>query len=386
MKIHFVLFLLITGLFGFAQTKNYTITFANADTGSPIEGVTVISKKNKQTFISNSEGVVKISLATPTDLFITHFEHNTINVNSSTFKEAVFTIKLETLNTELSEIILTKEHPQEILKKLIENSSKKINNPAHLKVYSKEFFKLDGNYYFFNDGLLHFQILGNKNNLEIDLLVEQNRSFGVIEPRTPKFLLGYNLNDLVKNYYQFNYLKTLLSSSSKKNYDFVVKSYPANTTCYLIDITPTDLQKRNLETFKIVYDYSKKVIIEASSNLIESSVDQTKLVANKKYPFKSNFRNTYVFNNKEYYLANATEQIGFAISYKNQIKKVEINNQLIVTNFSSKKFPYAKSDIYNDKSLLRKSNLVLTDYWNGENGVLQTDEEKKIIENLLLLK
>lgn len=382
MKINLVIFLLITALFGFAQTKSYTITFVDADFDLPVEGVTIVLKKNKQTFISNNDGVVKISLANSSDLQISHFAYKTINVNSSTFTESVFTIKLETPSTELSEIILTKEHPQEILRKLIENSSKKINIPAHLKVYAKEFFKLDDIYYFFNDGLLNFQIFGNNNDPQIDLLVEQNRSFGVMKPNTPKFLLGYNLNDLIKNYYQFNYLKILLSTTSKNKYDFVVKSFPANPEYYIIEISPTDLKKYNLYTFEIIYDYSKKIIIEVSSKLIDNSIKQSKLIANKKYPFKSNFRNKYVYNNKEYYLANATEEIGFNILYKNQVKRVEINNQLIITKYSSKKFEYAKSDVYNDKSLLRKSDAVLTNYWDGENGILQTAEEKKIIDYL----
>ena len=50
-------------------------------------------------------------------------------------------IYLETNVRQLEEIILTKEHPQEILQRLVDNSLQKITIPINLKVYLREFYK-----------------------------------------------------------------------------------------------------------------------------------------------------------------------------------------------------------------------------------------------------
>ena len=52
--------------------------------------------------------------------------------------------------------------------------------------------------------------------------------------------LGYNLNDIVKNYYEFNYLKKVLESKAKKN--LIMKSKRINKiligTSWLFDQKP----------------------------------------------------------------------------------------------------------------------------------------------------
>lgn len=110
---------------------------------------------------------------------------------------------------------MSKESPEKILQKLVNNSIKKISTSHRQKVYVREFFMLDNQYTYYNDGLVNFQF--DKNNNATTLLVEQNRSYGLLEADISSDLKGYNLNNIMENYLNFKYLDPLLDSKSKKH-------------------------------------------------------------------------------------------------------------------------------------------------------------------------
>ena len=111
---------------------------------------------------------------------------------------------------------------------MVENSKSKITIPISLKVYLHEFYKRDNKVVFFNDGLINFQILGNEKNIKTDILVEQNRAIGILDAEVDTNILGYDLNNIIENYYQFKYLDEILDSRAKKTYDFSIRTYPPN--------------------------------------------------------------------------------------------------------------------------------------------------------------
>jgi hypothetical protein len=125
----------------------------------------------------------------------------------------------------------------------VANSIKKFNVPARLKVYCREFFKLNGVYSYYTDGLLNFQIVGGQKKLNSTILVEQNRSFGLVEEEVSADLLGYNLNNIMENYYTFKYLAPILDPKAKDKYYFLVRSYSENDAYYVLTATPLDNSK-----------------------------------------------------------------------------------------------------------------------------------------------
>jgi hypothetical protein len=283
----------------------------------------------------------------------------------------------------LEEVIITKEDPQNILKAIIEKSRSKITVPANLKVYSREFFKKNDVYTFYNDGLLNFQILEDNDKIKTDILIEQNRSVGLLN-EFDKSILGYNLNDLMENYYAFNYIQHLTESRAKKLYSFQIKSYSQNDDYNYLVVKPLTSVKGEFSQYAILYDYKSKLIMEISSYLPSDRVttDRSFFDFQKKNIYKSEFKTTYRYENHKYYLANSVEEIGFYVYSNKKEIKMDVKNYFVVTEFRSKVFKYKPEEIFKEKSLINKKNSILTDFWNVDSGLVLTKPEIDIINSL----
>jgi len=268
-------FLIISSLVS-SQNVEKTITVIDAETNLPIEDVTIFILKTKQSLISNVVGKVNFKLAGSSNIQVTHSAYVTVTVRSSALLKTDNIIYLKSNVTNLDEIIITKQHPQKILKALVENSIKKLTVPARLKVYTREFFKLNGNYAYYNDGLMNFQVFGKEKKFKSNILVEQNRSFGLVNEEISSDVLGYNLNDIMQNYYNFKYLNPLLDSKSRKDFDFVLKAYTKNKNYNIMLVSPLENTKGLQDDYTIIYDYKKKIIIEVSTIVSPSTIARIK--------------------------------------------------------------------------------------------------------------
>jgi hypothetical protein len=367
----------------FSQNSEMAIKLVDAETNLPVTDATVFISKSKQTLLSNVEGIVTFELRGASNIQISHSSYSTITVRSSTLKEKVTVLYLKNTVNDLDEIIVTKVHPQKILKDLVESSIKKLTVPARLKVYSREFFKKDGTYLYFNDGLMNFQIFGKDKNFKNTILVEQNRSYGLINEEMSSDVLGYNLNDIMQNYYNFKYLNPILESKAKKDYDFILKAYSGNSDYNVMFVTPLDTEVGLLDDFKIVYDRKKKVIIEVSSSISPNALAgvKEKTSVGSKNIYKSFYKNIYRLENSEYYLVSSKEEIGFERIDKNKKTDIEVRNYFVTTNFSNHNYTYKDSEVFKEKTLYNKKNTILTDYWNVS-GLTATNEELAIIGKL----
>ncbi|EKT3966675.1 hypothetical protein NTJ12_001745 [Flavobacterium psychrophilum] len=375
--------LLFSTSFVFSQNIEFAVIVKDIQTGLPISEVTITALKTKQGFLTNKNGEANISLSKESDLQFENSAYKTYTAKPLDLDKKINEVYLESNAKRLEEVILTSDHPQEILKKLVRNSQNKITIPVNLKVYLREFYKKNDQVVFFNDGLINFQIAGSLKNMKTDILVEQNRAVGLLDTDLNEDLLGYNLNDIIENYYQFQYLEELLEPSAKRKYDFQIKSYPNNENYLLIKVTPLEEISGVLSEFTIVYHNSKMIIIEVSSMVPDSRLEdlrQSFLKSSKIY--KLEFKNTFRLDNDFYYLANSKEVIGFEKKYKDENRRIEVNNHMIITNFDKKMFKYNDENVFKEQSLINKKTSFFTDYWDFESGFLPTKEEKDIIERL----
>ena len=380
-KLAFLLWFFTT--FVFSQNLEFTIIVKDFDTDLPIEEVTITALKTRQGFLTNNEGKAIISLTRSSDLELVHSSYKTLVVKFSTLNKKENVVYMEPNTQQLEEYIITKDHPQEILKRLIENSRNKMTIPVNLKVYLHEFYKRDNQIIFFNDGLINFQILGSEKAIKTDILVEQNRAVGVLDGDIDPNILGYDLNNIIENYYQFKYLDEVLDSKAKKIYDFSVKTYPSNEDYLVIKVVPLSESKGILSDFTVVYDSNKKLIIEVSSYVTPDRLQTYKesMFASRKV-YKLEFKNTFRQEGNYYYLANSKEVIGFEKKYKNKERRIEVKNHMVITDFNKKTFEYGEKNIFKGKSLINKKTSFFTDYWDIESGFVSTAEEKAIIERL----
>lgn len=383
MKHCYLLFLLIFSWMVSAQNVEIAIVLKDADTNLPVEDATVYVLKTKQSLLSNSEGKVTFLLNGSSNIQVTHSSYAKITVRSSALLKTDNVIYLKRTVNDLDEIIVTKQHPQKILKNLVENSIKRLTVPARLKVYSREFFKMDGNYTYYNDGLMNFQLYGKDKNFKSNILVEQNRSFGLVYDQINNDVLGYNLNDIMENYYNFKYLGPIMDTGAKKKYDYVIKSFSANQDYNVMIVTPVDNTSALRDDFKIIYDWKKKIIIEINTTVSPttlSNVKEKKAVGSKNI-YKSVFKAIYRFEGENYYLVSSKEEIGFERVDKNKTTDIEVRNYFVTTNFSNQNYSYKESEVFKDKTLYNKKNTILSSYWDIS-GLATTEEEQAIINQL----
>lgn len=381
----FILFVLIFyNAVVFSQNEEKSIVIKDADTELPIEAATVFVIKTKQTLLSNEEGKVSFILDGISNIQITNSTYSSLKVKSTTLKEKNNIIYLKKSMIGLEEIIVTKQHPQKILISIVENSINKLTIPARLKVYTREFFKLNGANLHYSDGLMNFQLFGNTKNFKTDILLEQNRSYGLLTGEISSDVLGYNLNDIMQNYYNFEYLLPILDPKAKKVYDFLIKSSSKNDDYYLMSVTPIDTIKELVDDFTILYDKKKKLIIEVSSFLSPTTIANTKdkTSVGSKNIYKSSFKSIYRQENSNYYLVSSREEIGFERIDKKKIKtNIEVKNYFITNNFSTSNFTYNDSEVFKGKTLYNIKNSILTNYWIFS-GITPTKEEEAIISSL----
>ena len=367
----------------FGQNKDYTVLIRDIETSLPIENATLVVSKTKQILLSNSEGKVTFTVNGSTSLQVSEMMYETEMVRWADLAKNEFIIYLKSKNNQLDEIVLSNEIPQKTLKKIITNSIKKFTIPSRLKVYVREFFKLNDVYACYNDGLVNFQFSLENKKIKTVLLVEQNRSFGLVASDISDDLLGYNLNDIMEKYTSFAYLEPLLDSNILKKYEFVIKTLNSNSKFQIMSATPLEDAKNVLDEFDIIYDAEQKVITQYT---VRAS---PKRLADIKERNSSSFKNYtksvvtigFRLNESNYFLIRANEVIGFYVIQNDAKKSFQVSNEFFTTQFDTQVFSYGDHNVFKEKTLFNKSNKILTNYWDLS-GFTATEEERKVIQSL----
>ncbi|MFC0778020.1 hypothetical protein [Flavobacterium sp. HJSW_4] len=380
MKKLLLLFVVFFNLNVFAQSDEYSVYVKDIETLQPIENATVQVLKTKQVLMTNEEGKVTFVLSGGSNVEVSEMNYENLTLRWAALKENGFVVYLKNKKENLDEVVVSNENPQKMLQKVVANSKQKIGVAHRLKVYVREFFMLDNQYSYYNDGLVNFQF--NKNNTTT-LLVEQNRSYGLIETDVSTDLKGYNLNDIMENYSNFKYLDPLLSPNAKKEYDFTTKGHAKNAAYYIMSAVPLDKAKEAIDNFEIIYDPEKKIIVEFTITVTPATLDKVeeKTKEGDKNMTKSFVKVNYRWDGTDYYLLSSNEEIAYDVVSKEKTKNVQVRNSFVTTGFNKQNFTYNESDVFKEKSLFNKKNKILTNYWDIS-GFTATDEEKAIIASL----
>jgi len=382
MKRVILLFIVFFSVNTFAQNTEYSIIVKDIETQLPIENAMVVILKTKQVLLSNEDGKVTFMLTGASNVQVSEMNYENLTLRWATLKEDQFVVYLKNKNNKLDEIVLSKENPQKILQRIVSNSIEKLTTPYRLKVYVREFFMLDNKYSYYNDGLVNFQFSGNKKSTTT-LLVEQNRSYGLLETDISADLRGYNLNNIMENYSNLNYFRPVLDSKAKKEYDYIIKGHPNNKDYYVMKITALDKSKKDADSFEVIYDPVKKLIVEFSCVFTPGDPDkiEEKPAIGSKKITRSFVKVDYRLDGSDYYLLSSNEEIAYDLTLKDRVKNIQVRNNFITTSYNKQKFTYNESDVFKEKTLFNKQNKILTKYWDIS-GFTATDEEKAIIASL----
>jgi len=383
MRKFILLFLVLFSINVFAQNEEYSIIVKDIETQLPIENAMVVILKTKQILSSNKDGKVTFVLNGGSNVQVSETNYESLTIRWASLKENEFVVYLNNKNTKLDEIVLSKQSPQKVLQKIVSNSIQKLATSYRLKVYVREFFMLDNKYSYYNDGLVNFQFVGNQKRASTTLLVEQNRSYGLLETDISADLRGYDLNNIMSNYSDLKYFEPILDPKAKKEYDFIIKGHPNNAAYYIMTIVPLDKAKEAIDNFEIVYDPEKKLIVEFTIDVTPQNLDklEEKTKINSKNLTRSFIKVNYRVDGQDYYLLSSNEEIAYDLILKEEVKKIQVRNSFTTTGFNRQNFTYKESDVFKEKSLFNKKNKILTNYWDIS-GFTATDEEKAIIASL----
>ncbi|HSD05906.1 hypothetical protein [Flavobacterium sp.] len=381
----FLLLHIIVCFSAFSQTHEKKVILLDEDSNLPIDDAIVLVLKTKQVLMSNEEGVISFEIKGGSNLKVTHSSYLPIIIKWASLNQEENVFYMKSKLTGLDDIVITHKEPKEIIKELVANSVKTLNVPARLKVYSREFFKLNDEYTYFADGLINFQLYKEDKKVKSVLLLEQNRSFGLVEDIDTSDLLGYNLNGMMEKYYMFSVLKPLLDDEVRKKYSFVVKVNPSNQDYNYIAATPIVEGETTeiLDDFKIVYDVKKKLIVEVNAVASPSTLRSLKENTAKGFRniVRSEFKTLYSCDLGNYYLISSNEEINFKVNKGNEVKNIEVINNLVTTNFNIQNFTYKESQVFKDKTLFNAKDSILTEYWNVS-GLTPTAKETEIINDI----
>nr|WP_294787172.1 hypothetical protein [uncultured Flavobacterium sp.] len=378
-KLLLLVIVLLSNISVFAQSEEYSVLVKDIETLQPIENATVVVLKTKQVLMTNEDGKVTFVLSGGSNVQVSEMNYEDLTLRWASLKENEFVVYLKNKKENLDEVVVSQENLQKTLQRIVANSKQKISTAHRLKVYVREFFMLDNQYSYYNDGLVNFQF--NKNNTTT-LLVEQNRSYGLLETDVSADLMGYNLNNIMENYSNFKYFEPLLDSKAKKDYDFTVKGHSKNKDYYVMSVTPLDKAKEAVDNFEVIYDPAKKIILEYTISVTPAGFDKIeKTKVGEKNTTKSVINVSYRLDGNDYYLLSSNEEIGYTLIQKEKSKNIQVRNSFVTTGFNKQNFTYNESDVFKEKSLFNKKNKILTNYWDIS-GFTATDQEKAIIASL----
>jgi hypothetical protein len=381
MKINIYILSIFFSVNIFSQ-ETFVLTFFDIDTKLPIENAVVLVNRTKENHLSNEEGKVSFSLSGVSTIEVSHISYKKLTFRSSNFDKKSIAFYLEPQVKNIQEIIITQRHPQLILKDIVENSRKRISIPANLKVYTREFDKIDDKYIYFNDGLLNFQLYYDKNKtLKTDILIEQTRSVGLIDP-LDKEVLGYDLVHLMSSYSEFNYLDFIVSKVGISFFDYTLKTHPNNDQLLVMVVEPKDYKGGLLYNYEITYHQKDKIILEIDIFHSEKRLNLLKVVKDQRGRIlvENKIKNKYFYKNNDYYLLQSIELIKFK-NFKNKKEQIiDVRNVMHVLNFTNKLFIYDEKYLLKQKSLINNKSHLHTPFWEDKSGTLLTQEEEEIIK------
>lgn len=148
-------------------------------------------------------------------------------------------------------------------------------------------------------------------------------------------------------------------------------------------ITALDKSKKDADSFEVIYDPVKKLIVEFSCVFTPGDPDkiEEKPAIGSKKITRSFVKVDYRLDGSDYYLLSSNEEIAYDLILKDRVKNIQVRNNFITTSYNKQKFTYNESDVFKEKTLFNKQNKILTKYWDIS-GFTATDEEKAIIASL----
>jgi hypothetical protein len=383
-----LLVLFVTGAFAQSQIKG---VIKDIVTNEAISHVTISSADEKHVTISNEEGSFSLSLPAGVQKFtISSLGYNSYDFNAQNLPaDGVYYIEPKELV--LDEVVMMNTPINEYLKSLIASSQAKLNAPAVLNTYYREFVKINQNYTKFADGLVDYSVLRDKKKLKTQIQVKQSRAEKLEseEDEALDAVTALDVRKAVLKDYGFNGVYNIfLKDDGYKDYDFLIKTQKdaAGNEQEVITFTPKDGLKKELYQGKIVYDPAGKLIMNVNLSLIPAMAEYTKVhnfLILKAQLDDVTYNSGFKIVDGKYMLSFSSRDGSIHIWNKKRFNDVvNFKSDLVVTGFSANVPDLARNDKYKERSLYENGNSYTEKFWQKNNSIVMTAQEEQIVKSL----
>lgn len=363
----------------------------DASDHSPISYTTIAFEGLMQGTISNEEGrfVLPQMKEQGKSLVFSHINYKPYSILYDETKDLdSITVLLERANYEINEVTVVAEEIANILRRSIQLSRETLAKKFVAKTYLREFVKENDQYTKYSDGLLSYYIDNweEKSN-SIYVQVNQSRAHE-INVETDEFSLDQTSPLNLRMIFEIANPKYLdLITEKEELYDFRIESRTnqENVITRIIRFNPKENINKALYQGSVVIDGKTELIKEFNLELINNQFQETKnfIIFSGKIT-NHNVKVNYAGEGDQYFPLYTSLSFGIKMWNKKSInsnlffKSECLINQIIPKDEN----PISKKDNYKRKSLYRLGTNHSTNFWEGQDVISLTKDEKKIIDSL----
>lgn len=298
------------------------------------------------------------------------------------------TVFLEKAIYEINEITVVADEIQNILSRSILKSRKALSRKFVAKTYLREFVKENGHYRKYSDGLLLYYIDNweAKTN-SISVQVNQSRAHEIIV-ETDEFSLDQTSPFDLRMIFEIanpEYLKLITEKKDLYDFRIEIRSNQEDVISKIISFIPRNNINKALYQGSVVIDGKTDLIKEFNLELINDQYQEAKnFIIFRGKATNHNVTVHYAGEEGQYFPVYTSLSFGINIwNNRNINSRLFFNSEcLINTIIPEETNPISRADNYKRKSLYRLGTNHKTNFWEGQDVISLTEDEKKIIEFL----
>jgi hypothetical protein len=396
-QIHLTILSSLVSILCFGQSNTFLVgKVLNSKDNTPVPFANVYAKLSREGTVTNEEGIFRLrfpNVITGDSLIISFvgfksFTHVFSSLSMNKFD--TLQVALEEAPIALQAVEVIAATPYNFLKTACEVTNRHLVRSALVSVYYREFQSKNGYYMKFADALVDYYIEYFRGE-KADILTRINESRTASKKyKSPAKSLGdiqipepINLETLPQFFDAER--KFSLIFKDGQDYDFEIFEIRAEEEYFIIKFKP----KPNVE--KVLYE--GEFYINKETSMIHSAAYKI-ADGNKKYGPQKNVLGVK-FEVTDVTLYAQFQNIGdkchlkyvkatFDIRVFNK-KDYDVTNhfvsEMLVNNVTSvNSVPFAKSELYKKNSLYKRGSNYITEFWEGQKGLILTEQESKILE------
>lgn len=376
----------------FAQLARVEGIVVAQDGGDSLAYTHIIIKGKNINTITNKEGhfILLGNFTLGDSILFRHIAYEPKTIIISELKENSNTIKLVPKIVTIGEITIQGKSALDQLKEALSISKANLKLPFRLETYYREFVKENNQYTKFSDGLIDYDLTGDTTEFKTKVFVRQSRANELITEADKD--INWNLNspiDIEKmiSPFFFNTISKIVENAD--NYEFHVGSISEKNIKGQVHITFTP--KKNIKEIlclgEIIIEEQSKHILSCSYCLEQNDSKKPKITNVLVLKAQLNQQEVLALFHSDgeiyqpWYISKRSE-----IRMWNN-KKLDVtfsfSSDLLVNRFINEPFgSHPSNSAYTKKSLYPLGSNYQSNFWENQNTIQLTLEEKKVIELL----